>query len=307
MTDGDKIVRCLIEDSRARVVVAVTTATVRQIAERHQATGPATVALGRAATAGLLLATLTKDDEQVTLQLLGNGPLGGVTVDARSSGAVRAYLKSVTVPAAEPGSAPVSAPRLSLASALGTEGVVNVIRDLGMTSNFSGQTILKSGEIDDDVENYLQKSEQIDSVLRCDTLVDDTGAVKASAGILVQTLPQAGGTALVDFLRQRIGASAVADALLASSGEIDPWALAGMILGPVGESLQRLDSRPVTFQCPCSRERAATMLAMMRDEDLRAMMEEESEAKVACKFCGGTYVFSEDDLQKLRKPTKKAN
>ncbi len=302
MTDGDKIVRCLIEDSRARVVVAVTTATVRQIAERHQAMGPAAVALGRAATAGLLLATLTKDDEQVTLQLLGNGPLGGVTVDARSSGAVRAYLKTVAAPTGES----AASPRISLASALGGQGVVNVIRDLGMTSNFSGQTVLKSGEIDEDVENYLQKSEQIDSVLRCDTLIDDTGAVKASAGILVQTLPQAGGTALVEFLRQRIGISAMADALLAAS-DLDPWALARGILGPSGETMQKLDSRPVSFQCPCSRERAGAMLAMMREEDLRAMMEEEPEAKVACKFCGGTYVFSEDDLQKLRKPKDKAN
>jgi molecular chaperone Hsp33 len=303
MTDGDKIVRCLIEDSRARVVVAVTTATVRQIAERHQATGPAAVALGRAATAGLLLATLTKDDEQVTLQLLGNGPLGAVTVDARSSGAVRAYLKTVTVPTAEP----VASPRISLASALGAEGMVNVIRDLGMTSNFSGQTVFKSGEIDEDVENYLQKSEQIDSVLRCDTLVDDTGAVKASAGILVQTLPQAGGAALVEFLRHRIGTNAMADALLAATSELDPWALARNILGSAGETMQKLDSRPVSFQCPCSRERAGAMLAMMREEDLRAMMDEELEAKVVCKFCGGTYVFGEEDLQKLRTPKDKAN
>ena len=93
MTDHDEIIRCLLERNRARVVAAITTQTVREIAGRHHLRGVAAVALGRAVTAGLTLATLTKDEEQVTLQVLGDGPLGGVTVDARSSGRVRAYLK----------------------------------------------------------------------------------------------------------------------------------------------------------------------------------------------------------------------
>ncbi len=304
MTEGDKIVRCLIEDSRARVVVAVTTGTVRQIAERHQAAGSAAVALGRAATAGLLLATLTKDDEQVTLQLLGNGPLGGVTVDARSSGGVRAYVKNVTVPAP---AEPATSPRVSLAGILGAEGVVNVIRDLGMSTNFSGQTVLRTGEVDEDVEHYLQTSEQIDSVLRCDTVLDENGGVKASAGILVQTLPQAGGAALVEFLRHRLHGAELAEALAGAVEDLDPEKLAQTVLGPCAETMKKLDTRAVRFQCPCSRERAAATLAMLRDEDLHAMMQEDHEAKVACKFCGGTYVFSEEDLLKIRKPKDKVN
>jgi molecular chaperone Hsp33 len=134
--------------------------------------------MGRAVTAGLTLATLTKDEEQVTLQILGNGPLGSITVDARSSGRVRAYLKhpSVVFSVGQSDTA-----RVSLAEAVGNQGIVNVIRDLGMAQNYSGQTALQTGEIDSDVENYLSTSEQIDSVLRCDTLVDGEGEIIASA------------------------------------------------------------------------------------------------------------------------------
>ena len=184
MSVHDTIIRCLLENGRARVVAATTTQTVREIARRHDARGVAAVALGRAVTAGLTLATLTKDEEQVTLQVLGDGPLGGVTVDARSSGRVRAYLKH---PGAVPQSGEFGSVRVSLAEAVGTKGVVSVIRDLGLAQNYAGQTALKTGEIDSDVENYLVKSEQIDSVLRCDTLVDREGEVVASAGLLVQT------------------------------------------------------------------------------------------------------------------------
>jgi molecular chaperone Hsp33 len=138
--------------------------------------------------------------------VLGDGPLGGVTVDARSSGRVRAYLKH---PGAVPQSGEFGSVRVSLAEAVGTKGVVSVIRDLGLAQNYAGQTALKTGEIDSDVENYLVKSEQIDSVLRCDTLVDREGEVVASAGLLVQTLPQAGGAALVEYIgRATIGSDA---------------------------------------------------------------------------------------------------
>jgi molecular chaperone Hsp33 len=299
MAEGDRIVRCLIEDSRARVVVAVTTGTVREIAGRHGARGPAAVALGRAATAGVLLATLTKDEEQVTLQVLGDGPLGGVTVDARSSGSVRAYLKH---PDAATPAEPGASPRLSLAAAIGGEGMVNVIRDLGLSSNFSGQTGLQTGAIDEDVEHYLQTSEQIDSVLRCDTILDARGEVQASAGLLVQTLPQAGGTALVELIRDRVRGAVLAEALAgdAGPGGPRPEGLARAVLGPCAESLQAIDSRAVRFRCPCSRERAVSVLAMLGEADLRELIRDDKQASVVCKFCGGKYEFSDEELRRIR-------
>lgn len=298
MTDHDTIIRCLLENGRARVVAATTTQTVREIARRHNARGVAAVALGRAVTAGLMLATLTKDEEQVTLQVLGDGPLGGITVDARSSGRVRGYLKH---PGAVPWAGAADGTRLLLAEAVGRRGVVSVIRDLGLAQNYAGQTALQTGEIDSDVENYLVESEQIDSVLRCDTLVDGEGGVVASAGLLVQTLPQAQGAALVEFIRQTLDEQRLGQVLCEGADASDAEALARRLLGPLSESLQTLDSRPVTFSCACSRARVAATLEMLHEEDLRAMILEDSQARVTCNFCGEHYVFSESELELIRR------
>jgi len=297
VTDHDEIIRCLLENSRARVVMATATKTVREITRRHDARGVAAVALGRAVTSGLLLATLTKDEEQVTLQILGNGPLGGITVDARSSGRVRGYLKHVD---GVPWIASPQPARIALAEAVGKHGVVNVVRDLGLAQNYAGQTALQTGEIDSDIEHYLVTSEQIDSVLRCDTLVDREGGVIASAGLLVQTLPQAGGEALVEFIRQTLDEQRLSQILLESS-DVDPESLARRLLAPMSESLQMLDRRPVTFACSCSRARAAATLEMLHEEDLRAMILEDNQARVGCNFCGEHYTFSESELELIRR------
>jgi molecular chaperone Hsp33 len=262
----------------------------------------AAVALGRAVTSGLLLATLTKDEEQVTLQILGNGPLGGITVDARSSGRVRGYLKHVN---GVPWVATSQPARIVLAEAVGKQGVVNVVRDLGMAQNYAGQTALQTGEIDSDVEHYLATSEQIDSVLRCDTLVDGEGAVIASAGLLVQTLPQAGGEALVEFVRQTLDEQRLSQVLL-EAPDMDAETLARRLLAPMSETLQILESRPVSFACSCSRARAVATLEMLHEEDLRAMILEDNQARVGCNFCGESYTFSESELELIRRKRQPA-
>jgi molecular chaperone Hsp33 len=301
----DQIMRGLIEGSRVRVVVATATHAVREMVLRHKTLGVPAVALGRGAVAGLLLATLTKDEEQVTLQVLGNGPLGGVTVDARSSGRVRAFVKRPAAVTWEPALA--SAPRLALGDAIGKQGVVNVSRDLGMAQNYSGQVALSSGEIDEEVEHYLNTSEQIDSVLRCETLVDDSGQVTAAAGLLVQTLPQAHGAAVVEFLRDTLRGplftAVLRDAL--AKDTFEPEAIARAALGQCADDLKILERHEVSFFCPCTRERAHTTLGMLNAQDLKEMILETNEAEVTCNFCGQQYRFSEIELERIRRKHEK--
>ncbi len=298
---GDQILRGLIEGGRARIVAATATAAVREMVLRHQTLGLPAVALGRAALAGLLLATLTKDDEQVTLQILGNGPLVGVTVDARSSGRVRGFVKRPAAVTWDPGLA--SAPRLALGDAIGKQGVVSVTRDLGMAQNYSGQVAMSTGEIDEEVERYLNTSEQIDSVLHCETLLDDEGKVQAAAGLLVQTLPQAHGAAVVEFLRDTLRGPAFASVLKDAVARncLDPESIARGALGQCADGMQVLDRRAVTFFCPCTRERAESTLGMLSQQDLKEMILETNEAEVTCNFCGQQYRFSEIDLERIRR------
>jgi len=298
---GDRIVRALIEDGRARVVVATATTAIKQMAARHEIRGIPAIALGRSAVAGLLLATLTKDEEQVTLQVLGDGPLSGVTVDARSSGRVRGFVKRPYAVTWD-GSLAASSP-IAIGDAIGKKGVLGVVRDLGMAQNYSGQVALSSGEIDHEVEQYLITSEQIDSVLRCEALVDDEGQITAAAGLLVQTLPQAHGAALVELVRDTLRGSVftkvLANAL--AEGRVEPEFITRAALGDCVDGMRVLDSRTVQFFCPCSRERAESTLGMLRPEDLKDMILEDNHAEVTCNFCGAKYRFSEIEIERIRR------
>ena len=295
---GDEIVRGVLADLPVRVVAALTTGVVREVARRHQAAPAGAIGLGRGLTAGLLLATLTKDDERVTLQVLGDGPLGGVTVDANGSGTARAYVKHPGAGAIAPAGDPRN-PRPSVADAIGRSGVVSVIRDVGLRENFSGTTAIASGEIDEDVERYLTESEQIESALACETTAADDGRVVASAGILVQALP---GEAAIEVALAR---GLFADGALARvvAGGLPPSGddlLRVVFGGRLGE-IRLLDRRPARFFCPCSRERAGVSLAMLGDADLSAMILDDGKAEVSCNFCRARYDFDEAELERIRR------
>jgi molecular chaperone Hsp33 len=294
-SEPDEIVRCVLADVPVRVVAALTTGVAREAARRHQAAAAGAIALGRGITAGLLLATLTKDDEQVTLQVLGDGPLGGITIDASGAGTARAYVK-------HPGAGAVGAdgPRESLATAVGRGGLVSVIRDVGLRENFSGTIAIRSGEIDEDVERYLTESEQIESALACDTVVGPDGRVVGSAGILVQALPGQGGALELADAHRLIADGALArtvgGGLPASGGEL----VAAVFGGRLGE-VRVLDRRPVRFFCPCSRERAGASLALLGPADLSAMILDDGKAEVTCNFCRARYEFDDKALEQIRR------
>lgn len=290
---SDHLVRCLLGQRPIRVVAALTTASVREASRRHQLDPGAAVAVGRAATAGLLLATLTKGDEKVTLQLLGGGTLGALSVDANDAGEVRAYVRNprsgLTLPARD---------RASLADAVGSTGVVTVLRDMGLKEVFRGQSAMTSGEIDEDVEGYLTDSEQIASALGCDAVLDDAGALVSAGGVLVQCLPDAADSAeLVDELRQRMRGGAVYRALAA--GPANALALGRAILGELADELAPLDERPLRFACPCSRARVMAMLATLSGDELRSMIRDDGGAEIRCEFCSLTYDVSADELGEL--------
>jgi molecular chaperone Hsp33 len=284
----DEIVRCLIADKAVRVVSAVTTATTREAARRHGARGGVAAALGRATTAGALLATLTKDVEGVTLQILGGGALGAITVDASSTGGVRAFVKNPLVPIpARPGE------RVSLGDFVGKGGVVGVARDLGLKEHFSGQTSIVDGEIDTDIEHYLVASEQIDSAVGCEALLDETLAVRVSAGVLLQALPGSEGTPLLARARDRLRGGLLQTVL---AGEISAEQLARAVVED--EGLKVLEVRPLQFSCPCSRDRAIATLTLVGG-DLTGLLEEDGGATVVCEFCRESYRFSPDEIAAL--------
>ena len=289
-----EIVRCVLAGLPVRVVAAVTTGVAREAARRHQAGPAGAIALGRGLTAGLLLATLTKDDERVTLQVLGDGPLGGITVDANGAGTARAYVKHP-----DAGAIAADGARTSVAAAIGRAGVVSVIRDVGLRENFSGTTAIGSGEIDDDVERYLTESEQIESALACETTAEPDGRVAGSAGILVQALP---GEAAIEVALARglFADGALARAVTADLPGSGDDLLRAVFGGRLGD-VRVLDRRPARFFCPCSRPRAGVSLAMLGEADLAAMILDDGKAEVICNFYRARYAFDEAELERIRR------
>ncbi len=278
-----------------RVVAAITTEVAREAAGRHGVVAGGQVALARGASSGLLLATLTKGRERVTVQILGDGPLGGVIVDANGSGEVRAYLQNPAhlIPGG-PGE------RVRLGAAVGRRGVVSVVRDLGIRERVQGQAPMLTGEIDADVEHYLTTSEQIESAMGCDAVLGEDGGVSVAGGVLVQTMPGDGShKSLVAEMWRRLRLDAVYDTLAANS-DITAEELALAVLDEFSGELDVLDVQPVRFHCPCSAERVRSMLEVVAVDELEAMINQDGGAEVTCDFCRERYEITGEELGAIR-------
>lgn len=283
----DTILRAISRDDRFRVVAAVTTDLVREACRRHELAGVEAIVLGRALTAGCLLSTLTKsDEERARIEIRGDGPLGRIFIDSWSSGVVRGYIQRAEGAAAE--ALPEAlAGRIRVGGAVG-EGLVSVTRDVGLKSPYQGVVALTTGEIDDDIEVYLGQSEQLPSGLGCEVVLDARGGVLRAAGVLCQTFP--GGTpAEIAELRQRLFGGALADLLRQGRR---PEELVGFALG--GEAHEILAETSLTFHCGCDPTRA---LAVLGPAELEELAGDPEPTEVRCSYCGDARIFSESELR----------
>lgn len=280
-----------------RVVAAITTDLVRDGCARHDLRGGEAVALGRALTAGCLLATLTKnDDERVRIQMRGGGPIGQLLVDARGNGQVRGCF---TRRAPDP-FVPTKDGRPSVAHLLGTRGHLVVTRDLGLEQTYQGVLDLQNGEIDVDLERYLSHSEQLPSVLACEVLLDASSSILRAAGVLCQTFPEAPEDAL-DEVRVNLRSGAFRDLLRQARSPEDLMGFA--LLGGPFKSMQGQD---LAFVCHCGRDRAMQVVSTLGAEDIEKLAEEQSETEVKCSYCGSAYTLTSDDLLELAAELKRS-
>jgi len=288
----DRLHRAISSALDLRVVVVTTTELVREACRRHEIGGAEAVVLGRALTAGCLLSTLSKSaSERVRLEFRGDGPLGRIHVDSRGDGRVRGFL-------GRPGDAPprplpaAAAGRLRIGALVG-EGALAITRDLDLENPYQGVVALQSGEIDEDLQHYLDHSEQMPSALGCEVLLDAQGGVLRAAGVLAQTFP-GGDTEVLDQVRASIRDGALAD-LLRQPREGD--ALIGFALA--GGPFEILGEHDLAFRCTCSPARARAVLSLLGADDLDALADEQGATEVRCSFCGERYQVPEAELHDL--------
>ena len=284
---NDYVVRGVTQSGNIRGLACVTTQTVAAICQRHQTRPTASVALGRALSAAVLLGAQLKDRQRVALKFEGSGPLQKILVEADSLGNVRGYTGNPAV------DLPLKNGNFDVAAAVGPAGFLIVTKDLGLKEPYKGIVQLYTSEIAEDVAFYLTESEQIPSAVGLGVFIEPDGQVAAAGGFLIQSLPPADETIIAQIIMQIEQMPPLTEYL--RDGR-PPEDLLQQIFGDV--PFQTLGTQPVQFHCPCSRSRMERALISLGSDDLAALRDE-GEAEIVCDFCGERYVFTRDELQRL--------
>lgn len=293
LNNENYLVRATALDGRVRALAVNATDAVRELATL-QGTDPApTAALGRVATAALLLgATLKKESHLVTVQVKGDGPVGTVLASANGRGEVRGLVGNP-----RPVVAQTRDGKLNVSGVVGTRGRLTVIKDLGLKEPYNSTVELVSGEIGQDFAYYFARSEQQPSAVGLGVFVDRAGQVVAAGGYLIQIL---GGLPQDDV--ERIEAEIAAlphPTTMIRDGETPEE-----VLGRVFNSdFKVLGSSPVRFRCPCSRDRAERTLILLGPGEIDGIIASQSSrghSDVTCEFCGRSYRFTLAELRALK-------
>ena len=285
-----KLARCITKDGSAIACALDSTDLVREIQRIHQSLPVITAALGRLASGASIMGYLLKGEkDSLTLRMKGGGPAGTLIAVADSSGNVKAYVDNpaVDLPLNPQG-------KLDVRGAVGTDGVLSVVRDLGMKEPYVGQTPIVSGEIAEDLTHYYAKSEQIPTVCGLGVLVDRDLTPKAAGGYLVQLLPFA-DPACITAIEENMKTVPPVSSMIDQG--IPPEEICRMLLKGLDPEL--LDEGAPVYHCDCSRQRVERTLASLQKEELIAMRDEDHGCEVCCHFCETKYHFSEQDLQAL--------
>lgn len=289
---ADQLIRATAADGGIRAIGVITTRLTEEARRRHQLSYVATAALGRTMTAGLLLASSMKRPEsRVNIRVKGKGPLGGILVDAGLDGTVRGYVDNpaVELPPNEKG-------KLDVGGAVGQDGYLYVVRDVGYGYPYSSTVELVSGEIGEDIAHYLVSSEQTPSAVVLGVFVEPEG-VTAAGGLLIQVLPKAArDEALVEKLESRVAALAGFTPLL-QSGKSLPQ-IFEELLGDMDLHLFP-ETQMLQFNCRCSFDRVLGALKILGQAELEDMIEKGEGAEAICHFCNEVYRATGHELEQL--------
>ena len=291
---NDYIVRAVAADSQIRAFAAVTTETVETARKNHNTSPVATAALGRLLTGGAMMGVMMKGENDIlTLQIKGDGPINGITVTADSKGRVKGYAGNpeVLIPANSKG-------KLDVSGAVGN-GILNVIKDMGLKEPYSGQVVLQTGEIAEDLTYYFAVSEQVPSAVGLGVLMNKDNTVRQAGGFIVQVMPFAEESAIAK-LEQNVQKIQSVTTLLEQGHT--PESLLEQVLE--GFDIEINDTIPTEFYCNCDKNRVEKALISIGRKELNELIQEGKEVELNCHFCNTNYVFSVEELKEILRKCK---
>ena len=288
---SDYIIKATAANAQIRAFAATTKEMVERARQNHDTSPVITAALGRLMTAGAMMGVMMKGEKDIlTLQVRGDGPAGGLTVTADSQGNVKGYAinPQVVLPANAIG-------KLDVGGAIGN-GMLSVIKDLGLKEPYVGQTDLQTGEIAEDLTYYFAASEQIPSSVRLGVLMEKNNTVRQAGGFIVQLMPFAEDsviTQLEENLKTLKPVTTMLDEGL-SPEQILETLLAGM-------DVQFTEKMDTQFYCNCDKDRVEKALISLGKKEINDMIREGKPIEVNCHFCNHNYAFSVEELKQMVK------
>jgi molecular chaperone Hsp33 len=290
----DYLVKALAYDGNIRAYAVRTTETVSEAQRRHQTWRTASAALGRTLTAGVMMGAMLKGEDKLTIKINGGGPLGPMVVDSNAKGEVRGYVTNpeVDFESTEQG-------KLDVRRAVGTDGTLAVVKDVGMRDFFSGQVPLVSGELGEDFTYYFATSEQVPSSVGVGVLVNPDDTILAAGGFIFQLMP---GTPdpIISKLEERLKTIEPISKLIERG--LTPEEILEELFGK--DQVKVLETMPVSFECNCSKDRFANAIVGLGAAEITAMIEEDGQAEAHCHFCNEKYLFTKAELEELKKDAK---
>ncbi|KPU42199.1 33 kDa chaperonin [Oxobacter pfennigii] len=287
----DRIIRGTAAGGELRFFAAITTQIVEEARKIHNTTPVASAALGRMMTAASMMGTMLKNDrDRLTVQINGGGEAGQIVTVSDNKGNVKGYISNPNI------ARPLNAEgKLDVGGAVGTDGRLTVIRDLGLKEPYVGYVPIISGEIAEDITYYFASSEQVPSAVALGVLVDTDNSVVAAGGFMIQAMPEASEFTR-DILEFRLDEIPPVTQMIKDGGKAED--IIAELLDGMDPKIQ--EEYEPEFICDCSKKKVERLLLSLGHEELESMEKEEKETEVVCHFCNTKYHFSQKDIRELK-------
>jgi molecular chaperone Hsp33 len=286
---NDYLVKGLAFDGQVRAYAVKTTEAVAEAQRRHYTWPVASAALGRTMSAGIMMGAMLQGEDNLTIKVEGGGPIGVILVDSNAKGDVRGYVSNphVHFDLNEQG-------KLDVRKAVGTEGMLSVVKDIGLRDFFTGQVPIVSGELGEDFTYYFAVSEQLPSSVGVGVLVNPDNSIKAAGGFIIQLMPGAAEETIAE-IEQRLKEIPPVSKLIERG--LTPEELLEQVFGK--ENVTFLETIPVSFTCKCSKDRFGSAIISLGAEEIEDMIEKDGQAEAQCHFCNEKYVFNKEELEEM--------